>query len=259
MSCHEAKTGIPYDRIMVFPQGVFSGTSMAVLKHAHFTAAVNTEVLSSDLPRPSITVSDVWDVGVMKYANFAIFTRRYPSQGVENFAFDILLGKPCIVVVHHDYCQDNCALLVQIIERLNALNCQLSWRSLGEVVRRSCRQRELSPGMVEMVMYGSKLQLENRSERQTRYFVTKRESDASAVKEIRAGSQEIPWNFSDGSIHFEIDLASGHSTMVGITFHDYPAEVRYREKIGYKLKVVLRRYLSEVRDNYVMTGRTWLS
>ena len=258
MSCHEAKTGIPYDRIMVFPQGVFSGTSMAVLKHAHFTAAVNTEVLSSDLPRPSITVSDVWDVAVMKYANFPIFTRRYPSQGVENFAFDILLGKPCIVVVHHDYCQDRCRRLVEIIERLNALNCQLSWCSLGEAVRRSCRQRELTSGMVEMEMYGTELRVENRSERQTRYFITKRESDASAVKEIRASSREIPWNFSHGRIHFDIGLAPGQSTMVGITFHDYPAEVCYREKTEYKLKVMLRRYLSEVRDNYVMTRRLWL-
>src|SRR5262245_2647163 len=66
MSRHEARTGIPYDRIMVFPQGVFSTTSMAVLKRAHFLAAVNTEVLSTDLPRPSVTISDVWDTAVMQ-------------------------------------------------------------------------------------------------------------------------------------------------------------------------------------------------
>jgi hypothetical protein len=253
MSRHETRTGIPYDRIMVFPQGVFSAASMAVLKRAHYMAAVNTEVLSADLPRPSITVSDVWDVAVMRYANFPIFTRRYPSQGVENFAFDILLGKPSIVVVHHDYCQDNCVRLVDLIERLNALNCRLSWRSLGEVVRRSCRQRELSSGTVELEMYGSNLRLENRSERQRRYIVSKREPEALAVKEVRTDSREISWNFVDGRIHFEIELAAGQSTIVSITFHDYPSDVCYREKTGYKLKVMLRRYLSEVRDSYVTT------
>jgi len=258
MSRHEARTGIPYDRIMVFPQGVFSATSLAVLKRAHFMAAVNTEVLSTDLPRPSVTISDVWDVAVMKYKNFPIFTRRYPPQGVENFAFDILLGKPCIVVVHHDYCQDNCTRLVDLIERLNALNCQLSWRSVGEVVRRTCRQRELSPGMVEVEMYGSELRLDNRSQRQRLYSVSRRESDSSAVKEIRAGDREIPWKFSDGRIHFEIELASGHSTVVCLIFYDNPAQIRYREKTSYKLKVRLRRYLSEARDNYVMTRRSWL-
>jgi hypothetical protein len=255
MSRHEKRTGIPYDPIMVFPQGVFSAASMAVLKRAQYMAAVNTEVLSADLPRPSVTISDVWDVAVMRYANFPIFTRRYPSQGVENFAFDILLGKPCIVVVHHDYCRDNCARLVDLIERLNALNYRLSWRSLGEVVRRSCRQRELSSDTVEVEMYGSKLRLENRSERRRRYLVSKRESDASGVKAVRTESQEIPWNFLNGRIHFQVELAAGQSTMVGITFHDYPTEVCYRENTGYKLKVMLRRYLSEVRDRYVITRR----
>ena len=256
MSCHESKTGIHYDRIMVFPQGVFSGTSMAILKHGQFTAAVNTEVLSNDLPRPTIRISDVWDVAVKNYSSFPIFTRRYPSQGVENFAFDILLGKPCIVVIHHNFCRDQNTHLAGFVDRLNALNCRLSWRSLGEVVRRSCRQRELSPSLVEIEMYGSELRLENRYEQQRRFCITKRELDASAVKEIRAGFGQIPWNFSEGRIGFELELAAGHSTLVSITFHDYPGNVRYRENIGYELKAMLRRYLSEVRDNYVMTRRT---
>jgi hypothetical protein len=76
-----------------------------------------------------------------------------------------------------------------------------------------------------------------------------------SVKEVRTDSREVPWNFLDGRIHFEIELAAGQSTMAGMTFHDYPPEVCYREKTGYKLKVMLRRYLSEVRDNYVIARR----
>lgn len=119
MSCHEVKTGIRHDRVMVFPQGVFSGSSLAVLKQTHFTAAVNTEVHSTDAHQPTIRISDVWDIAVMNYSSFPIFTRRYPSQGVENFAFDILLGKPCIVVIHHDSCRDQSAHLVEFVNRLS--------------------------------------------------------------------------------------------------------------------------------------------
>ena len=258
MSCHESKTGIRHDRVMVFPQGVFSGPAMRVLKHANFTAAVNTEVLSTDPRRPTIRISDVWDVAVMNYSNFPIFTRRYPSQGVENFAFDILLGKPCIVVIHHDSCRDQSTHLVAFINRLNGLNCRLSWRSLGGVIRRSCRQREFSPNLVETEMYGSELRLENRSEQLKRFCITKRELDASAVKEIRAGSRPIPWKFSEDRICFEIELPAAESTTVSVIFHDYPGTVRCEENIRYKLKTMLRRYLSEVRDNYVVKRRTWL-
>src|SRR5438309_4616861 len=100
MSDHESKTGLRHERIMVFPQGVFSEAAIGVLKHANFTAVVNTEVVSTTPQAATVRVSDVWDVAVMGYGSFPIFTRRYPSQGVENFAFDILLGKPCIVVIH---------------------------------------------------------------------------------------------------------------------------------------------------------------
>jgi hypothetical protein len=136
------------------------------------------------------------------------------------------------------------------------INCPLSWRSLGEVVRRSCRQREISSNVVETEMYGSELRLENRSEHRRRFCITKRELDTSAVKEVRAGTRPIPWTLSEGRIGFEIELAVAESTTVSVTFHDFPGTVQCQENIGYKLKTMLRRYLSEVRDNYVVTRRT---
>ena len=258
MSRHESQTGISYDRIMVFPQGVFSEPALGVLKHTHFIAAVNTEVLCTDLNRPTIRISDVWDVAVMNYESFPLFTRRYPSQGVENFAFDILLGKPCIVVVHHDFCRDQSAHLVEFVNRLNGLNCRLFWRSLGDVVRRSCRQREVTKGHIETEMYGGELCLENHSEQRKRFRITKRESNPSAVKGIEVGSRQIRWTYSEWRIDFAIELAAGQSTTVGITFHDSFANVKGRDDVGYKVKAMLRRYLSEMRDNYIVTRRTGL-
>src|SRR5262249_11168005 len=93
MSLHESRTGIHHDGVMVFPQGVFSGAAMQVLKHSEFIGVVNSEVISTDSSACTITVGDWWSVAVMNYSNFPIFTRRYPSQGVENFAFDMLVGK----------------------------------------------------------------------------------------------------------------------------------------------------------------------
>ena len=252
MSRHESRTGIRHDRVMVFPQGVFSEPALGVLKQTHFTAAVNTEVISSD-PHPSrVTISDVWDIAVTKYGSFAIFTRRYPTQGIENFAFDILLGKPCLVVIHHDFCRDKCARLVEFIKSLNALNCQLSWRSLGEVVRRSCRQRELSPGAVETEMYGSELRVENQSAQRKRFCIRKCEADPSAIQEIRTESLPVGWNSSNGHIDFEIDVNSGQNATISIEFRNQFGKVRSPENVRYKLKTMLRRYLSEARDNYVM-------
>jgi hypothetical protein len=259
MSGHETRTGIHYDRIMVFPQGVFSQVAMDVLKRSNFTAAVNTEVMSVDLHPQAIRISDVWDVAVMRYSDFPIFTRRYPSQGIENFAFDILLGKPCIVVIHHDFCRDRYKHLLDFVNRLNSLRCPLSWCSLGEVVRRSCRQRELSSGLVEVEMYGAELRVENRSTQSKRFLIRRCECEPSAIREIRSGSGPIAWNSVNGQVNFEIELNPGEHRMIGIRFHSLDGNGRSEETLSYRTKTMLRRYLCEVRDNYITPTRSRLA
>ena len=44
MSLHEQRTGLAHDRVMVFPQGIFSEQAILELKRANFSAVVNTEV-----------------------------------------------------------------------------------------------------------------------------------------------------------------------------------------------------------------------
>lgn len=259
MAGHESRTGLRHERIMVFPQGVFSETAIDVLKRTNFTAVVNTEVIGTAPRKTAIRISDLWDVAVMGYGCFPIFTRRYPSQGVENFAFDILLGKPCIVVIHHDFCRDHYAHLLDFIERVNALKCQLTWRSLGDVVRRSCRQRELLANVVEAEMYGTELRLENRSEKSRRFIIRRRESDPSAIRAIHAESRQIAWKLSEGYIDFEIELNPGECTIVKLTFHELNENGQGNEGMSYRAKTMMRRYLSEMRDNYITTTRSRLA
>src|SRR5437763_10142581 len=103
MKRHESITGIRHDRIMVFPHGVFSEAATNVLRHTDFMAAVTNDIIGADSRPHTITIGDVWEIAVMRYNNFPIFTRRYPWEGIENFAFDALLGKPALIVIHHDY------------------------------------------------------------------------------------------------------------------------------------------------------------
>jgi hypothetical protein len=260
---HESNTGIRHDRVMVFPQGIFSETAIEAIKRTDLIAAVNNDILLKEPNQRSITLSDMWDVAVMNYSAFAIFTRRYPWEGVENFAFDALLGKPAIIVIHHDYCSDHCSRLINFIERLNALEHPPTWRSLGEVVRRSCRQRELSSGEVETEMYAAELRVENRSTQSKRFLIRRRESAPSAIREISNGPGPIAWNSGNGHINFEIELSSGESKIVSIRFHELAGngcnEECNEDNLPYRFKAMLRRYLCEIRDNYVTTTKLRLS
>jgi hypothetical protein len=254
MDRHESMTGIHHDPVMVFPQGIFSKAAMSALKHTDLIAAVNNDVVTVDPHSRAITISDVWDVAVMGYP-FPLFTRRYPWEGIENFAFDALLGKPAIAVIHHDYCSDHCERLVNFIHGLNALQCAPTWRNLGDVVRRSCRQREDSAGAVDMEMYGTELRIENRSGRPKRFLIRRRECEPSAIQRICTDAQEITWRQTNERIDFEIELNPGENQVVKIKFHHLAGKERNGDNLPYRFKAMLRRYLCEVRDNYVMPMR----
>ena len=255
MSLHEKRTGLGHDRVMVFPQGVFSEQAIPELKRASFQAVVNTEVHSNPPAVRKLRICDVWDVAVMSYGDFPIYTRRYPAQGVENLAFDLLLGKPCLVVIHHDFCSDGCARLVQFIDQLNALKVPLAWRRLGDVIRRSYRQKEVSPDSVEVEMYGSELLIENRSDRAKSYFIRRREHQPKSIESLHAGSRRVSWDSAGDYIEFKVELGSGESTLLTLCFKAAGDAAYSSQNFIYAVKTMLRRYLSEARDNYLAPAK----
>ena len=255
MSRHMARTGVRHDRIMVFPQGVFSAPAMEVLQRFDFVAAVNTEIGGVGPGLPTVRIRDAWDVAIMAYSGFPLFSRRYPGHGIENFAFDMMLGKPCLVVIHHDFCRDKYAALVDFIDRLNALNCPLSWRGLGEVARRSFLRRGASSGITDVDMFANELRLENVSAGRKRFRVTRRACDPAAVETVRLGASQVSWGDSSQGLVFEAELEPGEVGTVTVSFRQLPADRVVPSGARYELKTMARRYLSEIRDNYVATSK----
>src|SRR6266566_7047474 len=250
MSLHDERTNLVHDRVMVFPQGAFSEKAILELKRAGFDAVVNTEVHSHPSREHKLKISDVWDVAVMSYGDFPIYTRRYPAQGVENFAFDLLLGKPCLVVIHHDFCSNGYAQLAGFIDQLNALKVPLTWRRAGAVVRRSYRQKEVSSDSVEVEMYGSELLIENRSQRAKSYLIRRREHDSNSIESLHAGSRRVSWDFAGDYVECRLALGPGASTLLTLRFKAAEAVAHRRQNLVHSAKTLLRRYLSEARDNY---------
>ena len=113
------RTGLQHDQVMVFPQGAFSPEVGPALKGNGFVAAVNTEVAPANKASNETTIADLWSVAILRYGSFPIFTRRYISHGIENFAFDGLLGKPCFIAGHHDLFRDHGSKLADFSGKLN--------------------------------------------------------------------------------------------------------------------------------------------
>jgi hypothetical protein len=255
MRNHEARTGVHHDSIMIFPQGVFSSACPAVLQRNGFLAAVNTEIVPVDSQNARTQIRDVWDVAILTYGNFPIFTRRYAFHGLENFAFDLLLGKPCLIVAHHDVFKDGGVGLVEFIEKLGALNCSLRWRPLGQVVRMACRRRANNSGPEEAEMYGSELVVANPLNQAIEVRVRKKRSQDDVVSEILCDGKSAEWTTELNRLVFGERISANSEKCFRVVYQEPAHTGNEHRSLRFELAVAVRRILSEFRDDYLSRSR----
>ncbi len=131
---HEKRTGIPFDKVMVFPQGVFSNEALDVLKANGYLAAVNTELpidgrISSTFP----------------------FFLRYKPEDVTDYVAD-----PLFIVLHHDYFKNGYESLTDFVDELNTRSKNVKWDSLSNIVRSFVPANEVDYNKADVDLSGLK-------------------------------------------------------------------------------------------------------
>ena len=90
---------------------------------------MNTTCFPTNGGLDDLKVGDFLRPAVTRYNGFPIFQRRYPRR-LFDFAFDLFLGKPALVVEHHDYFSNGCGKLEEFVAELYKLEPALSWPTL---------------------------------------------------------------------------------------------------------------------------------
>jgi hypothetical protein len=250
MESFRRRTALGAELIMVFPQGEFSPEAGRALKLNGYIAAVNTEVAPSDRAANKTTIADLWSVAIMRYGSFPIFTRRYPHQGLENFAFDALLGKPCLIAAHHDTFRDQGRNLAEFVDQLNSLNWNLEWQPLAKVLRRSFEARRLPDGVSTVRMFSCELVVPSDATGHQDVLVLKEESDPDKVEAVLVDGEPVAHDCGEGLIRVRLRVSGSHRPTVRIAYSGTPQAPR-KERPRVRLKVAANRYLSEFRDNYL--------
>ena len=132
MEEHKRLTRLPYDPVMVFPQGLFSSVAMQALKDQGFCAAFNSSLRATDgndlpayeyqLPATSI------------YADFPLFLRRYPKDKV-HFIQDIALDRPILIVEHPRAFRNSYKSITDVVDWVNDLG-NVKWTSLLSITEK---------------------------------------------------------------------------------------------------------------------------
>ena len=250
MSLHQQMTGLPCDRVMVFPQGNFSIEAMNVLRSHNFYAAVNTVPHPAEQP-VRLTLGELAQPAVLRYGGFPLFIRK-PIRQVQShdIAFNLFFGRPVLIVEHHEIFQRP-ESLVEIAARINSIASEVQWSNLATVVSNSILTRG-HDGANHVRAYSSTIRISNDSGSTRRYSIEWADScDCASIERVLIDETEsCSFEIDGAGLRLSASLAPGSSQTFSLVHRNIHGTVR-NLSLRWNAQAFLRRRLSEVRDNYL--------
>jgi len=247
MNAMAKKTSLTFERIIVFPQGEFSGEAMRALRQSEMVAAVNTELLDCQT-KDGVRGEELLKPAVLSFGGFPLFMRRKAEDDLAEFALDLLLDKPCLIVTHHQYFEGGLEQLRSKVRALRSLQPDMTWTNLEKGIAGTYSRSASSNRESTIRLYSTRTAVEPCNG--DVLLFRKRETEPDGVQ-VFVNSEPVPFSFADGDITFSVKTNSNAPLKVdilGIADKSVPVE---SHSAKYRIKVAARRYLTEWRDNYL--------
>lgn len=255
MQAHSQLVGIPFDDVMVFPQGLFSAEALKALDALGYLAAVNTHLCPSNMPQ-ALRLCDLLGVAVTAFSDIPLFARHYPGHPAE-FALDLFMGKPAFVVEHHGYFRNGYESLGHFVKQLNALDERLAWGNLASICSRACLRKVVPSGDVHVRFYTNRFHLTNTGTRTQTYLLFRRRTSEGPLPSVAVNGYQWVREQKDDSLAISLSLDAGQEADIRV-FSEPPADTAgslWKPRASRNARIFARRVLCEFRDNYVETNR----
>jgi hypothetical protein len=245
------RTGMPNEPLMVCPQEQYSLEAMrAFADSRQFIGLVCTACMPRNLTSPQLRGADLLLPAQDSFFGFPVFKRHY-WRGMSVFAMALFLGKPAILVEHHEFFRKGPAGVDAFVSALSKLQPNMKWTSLVETVTRTHLRRRVSEGKYELRFFTDKFKLEHESAAPAEYRFIRRIPADTLVSRVTVNGGETPFIREDGLLSFEVRSDQPQTIHVELEIPPVrPAYVR-SSGIKYQASVALRRGLSELRDNVI--------
>jgi hypothetical protein len=256
MERHYASTTLTCDRVMVFPQGIFSRQAMGVLGSHNFIAAVNTEWRPSD-SSDRIRLEDFIQPALLTYG-FPLFLRNgIEKYAPQHIAFNLFFGKPLLIGAHHDLFKDS-RPLEELVDRINAYP-NIRWSNLETAVNNSYLSRRAGDGTLEVRTYSSNGFIENQSLHPVRLLIDLDEaSQTQREKVLLNGSHSLEAILGKEDRRVAVMMAPGSRCCFSSAESKTETGLPLPKTIP-SLHAFCRRRLSEFRDNVLSKHAAFLS
>jgi hypothetical protein len=249
MERQRARTGVAFDPVMVFPQGRFSSAALAALRASGFLAAVNSTCFPTDAGAAPLTIADFLRPAITKFYGFPLFQRRYPRRLVD-FAFDLFIGRPVLIVQHHEDFREGCGRLESFVAGLRKLEPRLTWGALSRQLSQCCMVRTPAERSMEVRFFTNQFRFGGAQESLRRLLFSKEEPDPSAITSVLVDGGSVPFSHDNGLLTFSYEVDAGQGVDVRVVDRARRSTPALsRSTLQHTVGVAARRALSEIRDN----------
>lgn len=171
------------------------------------------------------------------------------------FAMSLFLGKPAILVEHHEFFREGPVGAETFAAGLTRLRPDLKWTSLADTVMRTHLRRRVSDGHFEVRFFTDTFRLEHQETQPVEYRLTRRIPETSRLQRITVNGREVSFLRDKEQIAFSVVAEASMNLEVQLEVAPVSPTKLYPSGFKYRAAVALRRGLSEFRDNFIARNR----
>lgn len=246
------RTGLEFDRVMVFPHRIAPASVVALLRKQGFACTVNLQNRLHDFggSRPV----HLWESFVASEEGIPSLKRELPNTGREYFAILAFLQTPILVGTHQDYFVAR--RFGDVAQLINDLRPDVRWVGLGSVCEKLYLKKLEDDGRYRVLLLGGKTRIENPKKERRTFVMEKLDSAKIGIVDVLVNGERVAAGATEGGIEFEVAINGYGSAIVETKYADeeegsVPVQIAKQD-----VRVWTLRYASDFRD--IVLSRTEL-
>ena len=251
MERFHALTGLPYDRFMVFPQGVAPEQTFEVLRKYDFLGTANSQnvPLGNPFPRDPEFILRTYTDRYAAFPSLFRYTATIDTSEME-VAINVFLGNPLLFYGHEDLFRRGIGAFNRTADLVNRIQPDTQWRSLGDIARHLNPVRRRVDGGFDVKMLASEMALRNPANEEATFYIERREPSPTMLRALTVDGHDASFNVSGDRLTFQVRIPAQKSRLIQIVY-DNDLNLAREDIRKRSLYVALLRQVSDLRDIYL--------
>jgi hypothetical protein len=260
MERFRAQTGIPYDRVMVFPHSIAPEQTLEALKANDYLATINSQNVPMGSFRP-VGLLFAMRPTTLSFDSFLSILRYSVGEPTPSYrvAIENFLDNPLFYYAHQDLFANGIDAFDGLADEVNRLEPDTKWRNVGDIVKHQYLLRLRKDSNYDVLALSSSLLLDNTFGRDLVFYVKRLEAGSTPIVSASVDGRPLPFQLNEGYLDLRVPVPAGQTRSIVIQYQSSQnfASISISKSSAY---VYVLRTISDFRDttlSRVQVGRAF--